>query len=63
MTWDNYGRYNSNKQTWQIDHIIPQSLLPYDSFSHPNFQKCWALENIRPLETVANIKKGNKVAA
>ncbi len=55
MTWDNYGTY------WHIDHIYPQSLLPYDSLEHPNFQKCWALENLRPLEAKANIKKGNKV--
>jgi len=55
MTWENYGTY------WHIDHIYPQSLLPYDSLEHPNFQKCWALENLRPLEAKANIKKGNKV--
>jgi len=55
MTWDNYGTY------WHIDHIYPQSRLPYDSCDHPNFQKCWALENLRPLEAIANIQKSNKV--
>jgi hypothetical protein len=54
MTWDNYG-------TWHIDHIYPQSKLPYDSLEHPNFQKCWALENLRPLDAIENIKKGDKV--
>lgn len=60
MSWDNYGKYDSNNKTWQIDHIIPQSKLPYDSMEHPNFKKCWALENLQPLETVLNIKKSNK---
>jgi hypothetical protein len=60
MNWNNYGRYEEGKLKWQIDHIIPQSLLPYDSMSHPNFQKCWSLFNLRPLEAMENIKKGNR---
>jgi len=55
MTWDNYGDY------WHIDHIHPQSLLPYDSLEHPNFQKCWALDNLQPLEKIENIRKSNKL--
>ena len=61
MNWSNYGQANVNKKTWQIDHIIPQSKLPYDSMEHPNFQKCWALENLRPLDSIENIKKGNRL--
>lgn len=61
--WDNYGKYDSTRKTWQIDHIIPQSKLRFSSFNDENFKKLWALNNLRPLETVANIKKGNKVAA
>lgn len=55
MSWNNYGSY------WHIDHIIPQSLLPYSSMEDGNFKKCWALENLRPLEKIANIKKGNRI--
>ena len=55
MSWENYGIY------WQIDHIYPQSLLPYDSMDHPNFLKCWSLDNLRPLEATENIRKGNKL--
>jgi len=55
MNWDNYGTY------WHLDHIYPQSLLPYDSLEHPNFQKCWALDNLQPLEAIENLKKGNRV--
>jgi len=61
MTWDNHGPASLTKRTWQIDHIIPQSLLPFDSFTHPNFLKCWSLENLRPLEARENLRKGNKL--
>ena len=54
MTWDNYG-------DWHVDHIFPQSLLPYDSFDHPNFIRCWSLDNLRPLEARENIIKSNKI--
>lgn len=61
MNWDNYGSYDRNKLTWNIDHIYPQSMLPYDSMDHPNFQKCWALQNLRPLSAIDNMIKGNKI--
>jgi hypothetical protein len=61
MSWDNYGKYEEGKKKWNIDHIIPQSLLLYDSMEHLNFLKCWALENLRPLGIIENIKKGNKI--
>lgn len=57
MSWDNYGSY------WHIDHIMPQSKLPYLSMADENFQKCWALDNLRPLEALANIRKQNKLCA
>ena len=69
MSWDNHGKYDRNNvkvesdlttYRWHIDHITPQSKLPYDTMEHPNFQKCWVLDNLRPLEAVENIKKGNK---
>jgi len=60
MNWDNYGVYKTDgKKTWQIDHIIPQSKLLYNSMDHPNFKKCWALSNIRPLESYSNLIKSN----
>ena len=66
MSWDNWGRYNANMWddndsltwTWNIDHIMPQSKLPYFSMEHPNFQKCWSLENLRPLSAKINIMEG-----
>jgi len=53
MNWDNYGDY------WQLDHIIPQAALIYDSLEHPNFQICWALENLQPLARSKNASKGS----
>jgi 5-methylcytosine-specific restriction endonuclease McrA len=61
MTWNNYGKFDKTRDTWQIDHIIPQSALPFDSFDDENFYKLWALKNLRPLETMANLRKGNKL--
>lgn len=58
MNWDNHGVPKDNRKTWHIDHIIPQSWLPYDSMDHPNFKRCWALENLRPLEAIQNISEG-----
>jgi len=60
MSWDNYGAASVEKKTWQIDHIVPHSVLLYDSMDHSNFLKCWAFENLRPLEAIENIRKGDK---
>ncbi len=67
MTWNNQGKYNSNNWndidqttwTWQLDHIIPQSDLPYLSMTDGNFQKCWALDNLRPLSAKQNLIDGS----
>jgi hypothetical protein len=66
MTWNNWGRYNSetwddndsSTWTWQIDHIIPQSDLPYSSIEDNNFKKCWSLNNLRPYSAKQNIIDG-----
>ena len=61
MSWDNYGVYKiGGPSKWHLDHIMPQSKLPYDSMEHSNFIKCWALSNLQPLEAKANISKGCK---
>lgn len=62
MSWKNRGKYiskewddnDSTTWKWQLDHIIPQSDLPYDSMEHENFHKCWALSNLRPLSAKQN---------
>jgi hypothetical protein len=61
MTWDNYGRICDEKRTWQIDHIIPRTFLPYFSMEDPNFIKCWSLDNLRPLDSRLNVLKRNTI--
>jgi len=58
MNWNNYGRYDRNIKTWNIDHINPQSDLPYTSMEDDNFKICWSLSNLRPLEAKQNILDG-----
>jgi len=66
MNWNNHGTYDSQKWidndqstwAWQLDHIIPQSKLPYLSMEDDNFKKCWALENLRPYSAKQNIIDG-----
>ena len=58
MNWQNHGL---GEGCWQIDHIIPQSRLPFDSYDHPNFLKCWSLDNLQPLDAIENIKKSDKL--
>ncbi len=68
MTKDNYGKYdpgiwNDNDPAtwkWQLDHIIPQADLPYTTMQEANFQKCWALENLRPLSAKQNNHDGTR---
>ena len=59
MNWKNWGQYRiGGIYTWQIDHIIPQSYYKYTSLEDPNFAECWKMENLRPLCSIENSKKG-----
>jgi hypothetical protein len=68
MNWNNWGVYdskiwNDNDQstwTWQLDHIIPQSDLPYISMEDDNFKKCWELSNLRPYSAKQNLLDGTQ---
>lgn len=48
MNWNNYGIY------WEIDHIIPKSLFNFSCTEDKEFQVCWSLLNLRPLEKSLN---------
>ncbi len=54
MNWQNYGSY------WHIDHIKPKSWFKYNFFEDQEFKKCWALENLQPLEATKNLSKNNR---
>ncbi|MEN6409353.1 MAG: hypothetical protein ABFD44_06560 [Anaerolineaceae bacterium] len=60
MNWSNYGPCGSEKRTWQIDHIIPQSMFRYDSMDSEEFRLCWSLDNLRPLDATQNFTEGNR---
>ncbi len=61
MNWDNYGGRNDNPElTWHIDHIKPQCDFYYTSMDDSAFAECWALDNLRPLEKIANLRRGAK---
>ena len=51
MTWDNIGEY------WEVDHIIPKNLFSFQSSNDKDFQICWSLMNLRPLNWIENRKR------
>lgn len=53
MSWANYGK-------WHIDHIIPISKFPFESFEDEGFKKAWSLNNLQPLWADENMKKGGR---
>jgi hypothetical protein len=61
MNWDNYGgNMDDPRKTWHIDHINPQSNFVFTSLADQAFVECWSLSNLRPLEKIENVKKGNR---
>lgn len=55
MSWDNWGEY------WHIDHILPISKFNFEKPEDDDFKRCWALNNLQPLEATKNIRKQNKL--
>jgi len=58
MNWDNYGPYNSNKDTWQIDHII--ALANFDLTNRDDFIKACNYKNMQPMLAIKNMTKGDR---
>lgn len=62
MTMDNWTKYNTNTYnpndpstwTWHLDHIEPQSHLPYTDINSDNYIKTWDKYNLRPLKAIQN---------
>lgn len=42
MGWHNMGE-------WHIDHIVPRKTFHFESVGDPEFKRCWALSNLRPI--------------
>lgn len=51
FTWENHGK------SWQIDHIIPQSMFRYTSMDSKEFRDCWSLTNLMPVNRHFNTSK------
>jgi hypothetical protein len=54
MTWENYGE-------WHLDHIHPRAAHFYTDSTDPDFQRCWALDNLQPLWAKDNKLKSAKI--
>jgi len=55
MNWDNYGSY------WEIDHIVPLTAFDFISYEDGDFEKCWSLKNLQPLEISLNRSKCDNI--
>jgi len=70
MNWGNQGNYKLKtwvdedilSRVWNLDHIIPQSFLPYSSMKDKNFRILWDLANLRPLSAKQNVLDNNRRA-
>ena len=54
FTWEKFF-----KERYEIDHIKPKSLFNFTYPEDREFKECWALDNLQPLEKIANLKKSN----
>lgn len=69
MNWDNWGVYNialwdnndKSTWTWQVDHIKPLSSFKIKSMLDSSFKECFSLENLRPISSLENMQKTNKI--
>ena len=59
MNWDNWGNYNKDKLTWQLDHI--NCLDSFDLENREEFLKAAHCSNYQPLLALDNILKSNKL--
>ena len=58
MNWSNQGKTSTEPcKTWQIDHIRPVNTFNITSIDCEDFKKCWALENLRPLDSYYNVRR------
>ena len=52
MNWDNYGRLNKEKSTWNIDHIIP--LSSFNLENREEFLRACHYSNLQPMSAYEN---------
>lgn len=54
MSMENWGE-------WQIDHIIPVSVVSFSDENDPRFKAVWSLSNLAPLWAADNNRKHNRL--
>lgn len=59
--WMNWSNYGNGKGKWSIDHKIPDCNFNYRNVKDKEFQKCWSLGNLQPLDFIKNSTKGGKI--
>jgi len=55
MSWE-------NRSMWDIDHKIPLAAFNFEKPEDPDFQRAWALKNLRPLWKSDNRRKGARLS-
>lgn len=58
MDWKNWGRADSIKKTWHIDHKIP--CISFNLSDVQEQKKCFHYSNLQPLWSFDNLSKGCK---
>lgn len=58
MNWDNYGKYDPNKDTWQIDHIKPLAIFDLSDIDQQ--QEACNYKNLQPILAKNNLIKGDR---
>ena len=58
MTWDNWGRPAIDRDTWNLDHIVP--LSRFDLTDKEQFLRACHYTNLQPLWAIDNLRKGNR---
>jgi hypothetical protein len=58
MTWDNYGKFDPNRKTWNIDHIKPLALFNLSDLSQ--MREASHYSNLQPILAKTNFSKGAK---
>lgn len=55
MNWENHGMYDKNKDTWNLDHIIP--LSKFNLENREEYLKACHYTNLQPLRARDNLIK------
>lgn len=58
MNWDNYGKYDSTRKTWNIDHIRP--LSGFNLSNRKELLEACNWNNLQPMLAKLNLSKGAK---